>query len=85
MKTFVFSIFVKWCCKVLLLFKSVLIFLAYFMQTLRVSKDQCWNFKTIYCMGAGNRGGIWLSYRPARLHRLADSIPWNRFLGSLKV
>jgi hypothetical protein len=22
---------------------------------------------------------------PARLHRLAESIPWNRFLGSLKV
>ncbi len=26
-----------------------------------------------------------LSYRPARLHRLAESIPWNRFLGSLNV
>jgi hypothetical protein len=24
------------------------------------------------------------SYRPTRLHRLAESIPWNRFLGSLK-
>jgi hypothetical protein len=37
-------------------------------------------------MGARNRAGIgWLSYRPARLHRLAVSIPWNRFLGSLKV
>jgi hypothetical protein len=23
-------------------------------------------------------------YRPTRLHRLAESIPWNRFLGSLK-
>jgi hypothetical protein len=26
-----------------------------------------------------------LSYRPARLHRLAELIPWNRFLGSFKV
>jgi hypothetical protein len=26
-----------------------------------------------------------LSYRPARLHELAESVPWNRFLGSLKV
>jgi hypothetical protein len=24
-------------------------------------------------------------YRPARLHRLAESVPWNRFLGSLNV
>jgi hypothetical protein len=29
--------------------------------------------------------GIGLPYRPARLHRLAESIPRNRFLGSLKV
>jgi hypothetical protein len=26
-----------------------------------------------------------LTYRPARLHRLAESIPWHRFLGSLNV
>jgi hypothetical protein len=26
-----------------------------------------------------------LTYRPARLHWLAESIPWNRFLGSLNV
>ncbi len=36
-------------------------------------------------MGARNRGGIGLSYRPARLHRLAEFIPWNRFLGSENV
>ncbi len=36
-------------------------------------------------MGARNRVGIGLSYRPARLHSLAELIPWNRFLGSLKV
>jgi hypothetical protein len=32
--------------------------------------------------GARNRVGIELSYRPARLHRLAELIPWNRFLDS---
>ncbi len=36
-------------------------------------------------IGARNRVGIMLSYRPARLHRLTESIPWNRFLGFLKV
>jgi hypothetical protein len=36
-------------------------------------------------MGARNRGGIWLSYRPARLHSLLEFIPWNRFLGSINV
>ncbi len=36
-------------------------------------------------MGARNRVGIGLLYRPARLNRLAESIPWNRFLDSLKV
>ncbi len=36
-------------------------------------------------MRASNRVGIGLSYRPARLHRLAEVIPWNRFLGSIKV
>jgi hypothetical protein len=33
-------------------------------------------------MGARNQVGIGLSYRPARLHRLAESIPWNGLLGS---
>ncbi len=36
-------------------------------------------------MGARNRVGIGLSYRPTRIHRQAKLIPWNRFLGSLKV
>jgi hypothetical protein len=36
--------------------------------------------------GARNRVGIGLSnHRPAGLHRLAELIPWDRFLGSLKV
>jgi hypothetical protein len=34
--------------------------------------------------GAKNRVGMGLSHRPGRLHMLAKSIPWNRFLGSLK-
>ncbi len=36
-------------------------------------------------MGARNRVGIVLLYRPARLHRLAELFPWNRFLGPFKV
>jgi hypothetical protein len=36
-------------------------------------------------MGARNQVGIGLSYRPSRLHSLAELVPWNRFLGSLKV
>jgi hypothetical protein len=36
-------------------------------------------------MGARNRVGTELSYRPARQHSLAELVPWNRFLGSLKV
>jgi hypothetical protein len=36
-------------------------------------------------MGTRNRVGIGLLYRLARLHRLAESIPRNRFLGSLNV
>jgi hypothetical protein len=31
-------------------------------------------------MGARNRVGIGLSYRPARLHRLTELVPWNRLL-----
>jgi hypothetical protein len=30
-----------------------------------------------HSMGARNRVGIGLSYRPARLHRLAELMPWN--------
>ncbi len=36
-------------------------------------------------MRARNPVGIGLSYRPARLHSLAELVPWNRFLCSLKV
>jgi hypothetical protein len=43
----------------------------------------CWNFEQ--SMGAKNRVGTGLWYRTAGLHRLAESIPWNRFLVSLKV
>ncbi len=36
-------------------------------------------------LGARNRVGIGLSYRPARLHSLAELVAWTQFLGSLKV
>jgi hypothetical protein len=37
-------------------------------------------------IGTRNRVVIGLSYRPARLHRLVESIPWDRFLNqSLKL
>jgi hypothetical protein len=36
-------------------------------------------------MGARNQAGVGLSYRPARLHRLVDFIPWSQFLGSINV
>jgi hypothetical protein len=36
-------------------------------------------------MGARNRVGIGLSYWPARLQSLAESIPWIRYLDSLNV
>jgi hypothetical protein len=36
-------------------------------------------------MGARNRIGKGLSYRPAGLPSLADLIYWNRFLGSINV
>jgi hypothetical protein len=36
-------------------------------------------------MGARNRVGIEFSYRPARLHRLAELIPWDQLLSSLEV
>ncbi len=49
-----------------------------------VATTQCWNFKQ--SLGAiGGRVGIGLSYRPARLYSLAELVPWNRFLDSLKV
>jgi hypothetical protein len=36
-------------------------------------------------MGARHRVGIGLLYRPARLHRLAEFIPWNPFRGPIHV
>jgi hypothetical protein len=36
-------------------------------------------------MGARHRVGIGLLYRPARLYRLAELIPWNRFRGPIHV
>jgi hypothetical protein len=46
--------------------------------------DACvWIFKQ--SMGTRNQVGIELSYRPARLHSLAELVPWNRFSVSSKV
>jgi hypothetical protein len=36
-------------------------------------------------MGARHRGGIGFSYRPARLQRLAEFIPWNQFRGPINI
>ncbi len=36
-------------------------------------------------MGARHRVGIRLSFRPVRLHRLTEFIPWNWCLGSINV
>jgi hypothetical protein len=36
-------------------------------------------------MGARHRVGIGLSYRSARLHRLAELMPWHRFHKGLKM
>ncbi len=36
-------------------------------------------------IGARNHVGIGLSFWPARLHRLAELIPWNQFRGFSKV
>ncbi len=36
-------------------------------------------------MAARHRVGIGLSYRPVRLNRLAELMPWNRFMGSINV
>jgi hypothetical protein len=54
------------------------------LHTLTPPPPKSVNFLTIY-MGARNRVEIGLSYRPARLRRLAELIPWNRFFCSLKV
>jgi hypothetical protein len=36
-------------------------------------------------MGARNRGGIGLSYRPVGLLRLREFIPWNQFRGPINI
>jgi len=57
---------------------------------LPVSRDQAGN---IYCTRDYDRSpvleflnNLWgLGTEPARLHNLAELVPWNRFLGFLKV
>ncbi len=55
----------------------------YWFRSRWIDIDRAGIFKQ--SMGARIRVGIGLSYRPARLHRLAEFIPWNRFLGSINV
>jgi hypothetical protein len=55
----------------------------HFKPKTRVGKTGAGIFKQ--SMGARNRGGIGLSYWPARLHRLAEFIPCYQFRGSIKV
>jgi hypothetical protein len=38
-----------------------------------------------HSVGTRNPVGIGLSYQPAKLHSLAELVPWNRFLGFFKV
>ncbi len=55
--------------------------------TTELSRNFCnWNYSIVNCAGtfkqsmrARIRLGIGLSYRPARLHMLAELVPWNRF------
>ena len=54
------------------------------MHALPLTRIQSWNFKK-KSMRARHQVGIGLSYRPARLHRLAELMPWNRFVGSINV
>jgi hypothetical protein len=58
------------------------------------TSDICFYATNILCteleflkqsMGVRNRVGIELSYQPIRLHRMAEFIPWNQFLGSINV
>jgi hypothetical protein len=68
----------------------------FFSQTLKISYVLKYGRKRyvlyLFCagileqsMGARNREGMELSYRPVRLSRLAKFIPRKEFLGSLKV
>jgi hypothetical protein len=62
--------------------------LLYFFNKLISQQAQRNNLQVdpfLQSIGVRNRVGIGLPYRPARLYRLAESIPWNQILGSLKV
>ncbi len=48
----------------------------------RISLKQCWNFE-FFKQSMGTRNSV--ERAPARLHRLAKPISWNRFLVSLNV
>jgi hypothetical protein len=51
-------------------------------STLRENSIRAGIFNNLWGLGIEQDIGL---HQPARLHRLAESILWNRFLGSLKV
>jgi hypothetical protein len=54
------------------------------LQTLQLYNT--WESNSVYLSyPSGPVRKTYLSYRPARLHRLTESIPQNRFLGSINV
>jgi hypothetical protein len=57
------------------------------LQVLRARARICKPFMSpgINSQSGGPVRQAYLTYRPARLLRMAESIPWNRFLGSLNV
>ncbi len=50
------------------------------IEGIHLARLQCWAGIFKKSMGAKNRGG-----RPARLHRLAEFIPWNQFRGPINI
>jgi hypothetical protein len=63
-----------------------------FLRSPRIDSKESIPPECVACAGIYNQSmvarklvGTGLSYRPARRHRLAELVPWNRILGSLKV
>jgi hypothetical protein len=54
-----------------------------FLSAIYIEENRAVIFKK--SMGARHRGGIGFSYMPARLHRLAEFIPWNRYRGPINI
>jgi hypothetical protein len=54
-------------------------FICVLLAVLRIGDQELEFLKSLW--GAWHRGGIGFSCRPARLHRLAEFIPWNQCRG----